>query len=66
MQHMSFDKFKEQWHKDTFMEGAFGAEQDFEAYIDDPETDLDDEIYGKEIMEYMFPVLDEMEIDFYE
>ena len=50
-----FKKFKELWHHETFMEGAFGLEQDFDAYLDDPTTDFEDNLYEHEINQYMIP-----------
>ena len=55
MAKMSFNEFKKAWYRDTFMEGAFGLDQDFDAYVDDPTTG-DDELYDFEIFGYMFPV----------
>ena len=54
----SFDRFAAEWHKETFLEGAFGGPMDFDEYLDDPETGVGDptfDHFSKEIGDYMLP-----------
>lgn len=54
----AFEDLYRHWKQEAFEIGAFGLEQDFNAYLDDPETGAGDEIFDEfadEIMDFEFP-----------
>lgn len=55
---MNFNEFASLWHYSTFMAAAFSEEQDFDAFLDDPECGVGNpsfDMYANEINEYMLP-----------
>ena len=57
---MNFKDFEEQWKKETFMAAAFNEIEDFDSFLDDPETGIDDEAfdeYAEEIFALEFPTI---------
>ena len=43
------DEFANFWDLETFFQGAFNDERDFDEYLDDPETGV-----GEEVFDYFF------------
>lgn len=55
---MNFNEFASLWHHSTFLAAAFNDEQDFEAFLDDPECGVGNpsfDMYADEINEYIVP-----------
>ena len=55
---MNFNQFTSLWHQSTFMTAAFNDEQDFDAFLDDPECGMGNpsfDRYANEINDYILP-----------
>lgn len=55
---MNFKDFEKAYRYETFITGAFNDEQDFDAFLDDPECGVgnpDFEEFSEEIMGVLFP-----------
>lgn len=55
----NFDIFVEKWNEETFLKGAFGLEQELDAYLDHPEATNP---FEDELNDYLFPVSDDEEL----
>lgn len=57
---MKLKEFEEIWRKETFMAAAFNEMEDFDSFLDDPETSVGNEVfdeYAGEIFAVEFPTI---------